>query len=108
MSKSEIALLREQIAQEHAASVWAMSGFASGMARHDFINARFRRMDSYHQRLSQLVGEEEAIAFVCQVFDTTPTTNALHQIMDALPVLSQDICSTAHQVITQDLCLEEQ
>jgi hypothetical protein len=58
------------------------------LARHDFINARFQQVDIYHQRLSQLVGEEEAIAFVCQVFDTTPPTTRLWESKREV----EDIC----------------
>ena len=58
MNESEIARLRAQLEREHEASVWALTGLASGTAQHAFITARFRRMDAYHQQLSELVGEE--------------------------------------------------
>ncbi len=69
MSESEIARLRAQLEQEHAASVWALTGLSSGTAQHAFITARFRRMDACHQRLSELVGEEQATEVLCEVFD---------------------------------------
>jgi len=71
-NKSEIAHLREQIELEHAASVWALTGLAAGNAQHEFISARFQRMDAYHRQLSQLIGEEPTIAFVCEVFEKSP------------------------------------
>lgn len=69
MSKSEIADLRAQLELEHTASVWALTGLASGTAQHTFITARFRNMDACHKRLSELVGEEQATDVLCEVFD---------------------------------------
>ncbi len=69
MNESEIARLRAQLEQEHAASVWALTGLASGTAQHAFITARSRRMDVCHQQLSKLVGEEQATEELCRVFD---------------------------------------
>ncbi len=77
MSKSEIARLRAQLEQEHAASVWALTGLACGIAQHSFINARFRRMDPCHQRLSELIGEEQATDILCDVFDGQGTPEKL-------------------------------
>ncbi len=70
--KSEVARLRAQIEQEHAACVWALSGLASGTAQHFFIQRRFRQMDAAHRSLTKLIGEEEATTIVCEVFDRTP------------------------------------
>ena len=69
MSESEIARLRAQLEQEHAASVWALTGLSSGTAQHAFITGRLRRMDACHQRLSELVGEEQATDMLCEIFD---------------------------------------
>jgi hypothetical protein len=69
MGESEIARLRAQLEREHDASVWALTGLASGTAQHAFITARFRRMDAYHKQLSELVGEEQATDVLCEVFD---------------------------------------
>ena len=69
MSESEIARLRRQMELAHEASVWALSGLSSGTAQHAFISARMRHMDSCYQHLSQLVGEEQAIDVLCEVFD---------------------------------------
>jgi len=69
MSKSEIADLRARLEREHEASVWALTGLASGTAQHTFITARFRNMDVHYKRLSELVGEEQATDVLCEVFD---------------------------------------
>lgn len=80
MPESEIARLHEQIEQEHAASVLALTGLASGTARHEFINARIERLEIYHHRLAELVGEKQATAFVCQILDTTPVPKMHEQV----------------------------
>lgn len=72
MAKSEVALLRERLELEHRACVWALTALNSGTAQHRFITARFRHMDACCQRLSTLVGEEEATTTLCEVFDGKP------------------------------------
>ncbi len=67
--QSEVARLRAQIEQEHAACLWALRGLAAGMAQHLFIQRRFRQMDRAHKGLMQLIGEEQATAILCEVFD---------------------------------------
>lgn len=69
MSESEIARLRTRLEQEHAASVQALTGLTSGAAQHAFISARLRRMDIYYQRLSELIGSEQATNLLCKIFD---------------------------------------
>ena len=69
MSTSEIARLRAQIEQEYEASMWALRGLASGNAQHRFISARLKRMGDYHQRLGELIGEDQATDVLCEVFD---------------------------------------
>ncbi|MEO9031516.1 MAG: hypothetical protein ABI413_22150 [Ktedonobacteraceae bacterium] len=69
MSESEVARLRQHMELEHQASVWALSGLASGTAQHAFITARMRHMDTCYQHLSELVGEERATDVLCEIFD---------------------------------------
>ncbi len=69
MSTSEIAQLRLRIEREYEASMWALKGLSSGNAQHTFISARLERMGVYHQRLSELVGEDQATDVLCEVFD---------------------------------------
>ncbi len=68
-NNSEIAQLRERIALECQASWAALYALNSGTAQHQFISARFKRMEQCHQRLTQLVGEEQATDILCEVFD---------------------------------------
>lgn len=67
--QSEVAQLRQKIALECQASWRALYASNSGTARHDFIGARFRNIEAYHQRLTELVGEEEATSHLCEVYN---------------------------------------
>jgi hypothetical protein len=73
MSHSEVAHLRQKIALECQASWWALHAFNAGTAQHAFIGARFRAMETYHHRLSELVGEEQATDHLCEVYNHTTT-----------------------------------
>lgn len=57
---SEIARLRQQIADEYVAATSGLTGLASGTATHKFITARMERMQACHAALKDLVGEQEA------------------------------------------------
>jgi hypothetical protein len=75
-NNSEIARLRKQIEQEHAACVWAVTGLAVDSAKHLFIQRRMERMGSAHQSLIKLLGEEQATAIVCEIVDRIPPSKA--------------------------------
>lgn len=68
----EVKRLRRQIEDEHRASVWALSGLATGAAQHAFISRRMGHLEVSYKRLGQVIGEEQAIAFLCQVFEASP------------------------------------
>jgi hypothetical protein len=72
---SEVALLREQIRREHEAACWARTGLTSGNLQHRFINRRMQRIDAHHGRLATLVGEQESIHIVNQVFEQSPPSS---------------------------------
>lgn len=69
MSQSEVARLRLQIERECEASWLALHGLTSGVAQHEVISSRLRRIDTYHEQLSTLIGDENATALVCEVFN---------------------------------------
>ena len=69
---SEIARLRERITSEHQAASWALTAPAIGIAQHWFISRRMERIDGYQARLSTLVGEQESMEMVMQIFDSSP------------------------------------
>jgi hypothetical protein len=60
---SEVAALRQRIAEECEAGWRALYELGSGMAQHQFILARFQRMERYHQRLAELVGKSRQQRF---------------------------------------------
>ena len=68
-TQSEVARLMEQIDLECRASWWALKGLASGTAQHAVITARLRRMDRYHGKLAQMIGEEAATDYLCEAFE---------------------------------------
>jgi hypothetical protein len=64
-NQSEVARLREQIAQEYQAAESGLLGLAS-VARHRFIEARMHMIEGYRQQLTTLVGEKEAATILAQ------------------------------------------
>ncbi|MDQ2904418.1 MAG: hypothetical protein M3Y81_12790 [Chloroflexota bacterium] len=64
---STVAQLRKQIEAEYVAAQRGLEGLAA-VARHEFITAKMENMDCYHRQLVGLVGEEQAIQMVAQVF----------------------------------------
>jgi hypothetical protein len=71
-NRSEVARLREQIAQEHQAAEWALTGLANGTAKHRFITRRMERIGDHQQRLASLIGEKESMQIVCGIFESDP------------------------------------
>src|SRR5260370_20587930 len=69
MIGSEVAQLRQQIALECPAGWGALHGLNFCTAQHNFIGARFQQMEKCHERLTQLVGEEQATDILCEEFD---------------------------------------
>ena len=61
---SEVAQLLQQIEQEHQSARWALTGLASGTARHDFINRRMENIGVIHEQLKEQVGPETALTLV--------------------------------------------
>ncbi len=64
--------MREQIAREHQAASWALTGPALGAAQHWFISRRMARIDGYQARLSTLIGEQKSMEIITQVFESSP------------------------------------
>ncbi len=68
MAESEVARLMREIDEAYQAALWGLTGLASGTARHDFINAKEKRIALCHQELTTLVGRDEATALVAGVY----------------------------------------
>ena len=67
---SEIARLRQRIAEEYEAAMRGLSGFASGSAKHQFITKRLEQIGTYHATLQHLVGEQEASRLMAETLET--------------------------------------
>ena len=66
---SEIARLRQRIAEEYEAATRGLSGLASGSARHQFITRRMEQIGTYHETLQHLVGEQEATRIMAETLE---------------------------------------
>lgn len=77
--ETEVARVRQLIEAEHRACLWALSGLASGNAQHAYITRRMRHLDTSAQRLSLLLGEEQAMQIVCEIFEQSPPQRTWQQ-----------------------------
>lgn len=66
---SEIARLRQRIAQEYEAAQRGLTGFAEGSAKHEFITARMENIGVCHHALQVLVGEGEAARIMVETIE---------------------------------------
>jgi len=67
--RSEIARLRQRIAEEYEAATRGLTGLATGFATHQFITQRMEHIGTYHEALQHLVGEQEAIRIVAETLE---------------------------------------
>ncbi len=65
---SEVALLRQQIERVCQSMNQALTGY-SVVAQHRIINCKYRALDTYHERLKDIVGESEAIEIICDTYN---------------------------------------
>ncbi len=68
---SDVARVRRQIVEEMQAMERGFKSFASGTARHDFIQARMRNIGAQQEDLEKLVGKSNAVDIVCELYMTT-------------------------------------
>jgi hypothetical protein len=66
---SEVAQLRQRIYMEYEAAQRGLCGIAQGAAQHAFITRRLENMADHHQRLKQIVGEQEAIKVLVEAIE---------------------------------------
>jgi hypothetical protein len=66
---SEVAILLSQINAEYDAAHQALYGLASGSARHDFISARMKHIQSVSQHLIDTIGKEAALPLIVAAMD---------------------------------------
>ena len=71
-SRSEVAQILTQIEAEYESGVLAVSGLASGIAKHEFITHRMERIGQLHNELRDLVGEQHAIGLLVNTLENGP------------------------------------
>src|ERR1700730_11705332 len=67
-SMSEVARLRQHITEEIEAMQRGFSGFAAGVARHEFIRARMEQLGGHQDELAEYVGEDDAAHIMCNIY----------------------------------------
>ena len=83
MSHSEVAQLRESIANEYVAAQLGLSGLASGVSRHEVITAKMERIQQYHEQLQSIVGKE-AFNIFNETLATLPDKPTRYAIVDVI------------------------
>jgi hypothetical protein len=68
-NRSEVARLRQRIAQEYEAATRGLTGLAFGTAKHEFITRRMEQIGACHETLKQLVGEQEATRMLAETLE---------------------------------------
>jgi hypothetical protein len=68
-NRSEVARLRQRIAEEYEAAMRGLSGLAYGTAKHEFITRRMEQIGTCHETLKQLVGEQEATRMLAETLE---------------------------------------
>ena len=59
-NRSEVARMRQRIAEEYLAAQRELTGLCQGTAKHEFITARMEQIGACHETLKHLVGADEA------------------------------------------------
>lgn len=100
---SEVAALRQQIADEYEAAARGLHGLAN-VARHEFVTARYQRMGEIHKQLVDEVGEDAAIAIVAEVTEISLTketdVNTVNAPLTPPPaVIKEFIPRTAEEIL---------
>ncbi len=69
INQSEVAQIKQQIEAEQESARRALHSPAYGTAQHRFITARMERMGILHNRLKDLVGDEEAAKMLSETME---------------------------------------
>jgi hypothetical protein len=68
MCQSEVEELCQKIVKEYEEMKRGPIGFALGTSKHAFIDARLKRVDSYHSQLAKYIGDQEATITICELY----------------------------------------
>jgi hypothetical protein len=67
-SLSEIAQIKQRIADEYLAAKNGLTGLAIGTSKHQFITQKMENMGRYQAELEIVVGQEQAAQIMNEVF----------------------------------------
>ena len=68
-NQSEVARLRQRIADEYLAAQRGLTGLAYGTAKHKFITKKMEAIHQCHAQLKQLVGEQQATQIMVETVE---------------------------------------
>lgn len=68
MYEGEVEELCQKIVAEYEAMKCGPTGLALGISKHAFIDARLKRVDSYHKQLAEYIGDQEATTTICELY----------------------------------------
>ena len=66
MSMSELAKIKQSIAAEMEAARRGLHGLSAGTASHEVISAKMQRMGEYHEKLTGIIGKDDATKFLLE------------------------------------------
>jgi hypothetical protein len=85
MAGSEVALLRQRIADEYLAATWGLTGLAYGTSQHQFLTARAENIGQSFVQLLEVVGSPETAMQMfndtLQALQETPTRSHLLDLL---------------------------
>ena len=64
----EVVRIRQQLERECQAMQLGLNGYAA-VAQHRIITNRYRTIGKYQEQLQALVGEEESLSIMCEVYN---------------------------------------
>lgn len=99
VNPSEVAQMRQRIADEYQAARWGVSGLASGTSRHQFISAKMENLGRTFEQLTEVVkSPEKAMGIVNETIEALPERPTRVQFLDLLPRVLGDTEETAHLI----------
>ena len=85
MEVSQVAQMRQRIADEYQAAQWGLSGPAFGTSRHTFITAKMENLGGTFEELTEIVkSPEKAIEIVNETIEALPEMPTRGQFIDLL------------------------
>ena len=98
MAVSEVAQLRERIANEYMAAQWGLSGLAYGTAKHEFITKRMECMEEHREELAEMVGQDQATIMLAETLAALPEHPERHAVLAVIKHMRGESEHTAHML----------